>query len=190
MKGSPDNTRTKILRAAEELFGKKGFYNTSVVEISQKAGVGYGTFYLYFKSKDDIYKELVRYLNHQLRFMIHNEVKGLKSRREIERKGFSTFFKFVHRHPYLYRIVLESDEVNKRLGKWYYKKIAKRYSQGLSEAMKKGEIRKGDPEIIAYCLMGVAHMIGNFWVFYEGREPTEEELATVMDFVFYGLIGH
>ncbi|MEM0287987.1 MAG: TetR/AcrR family transcriptional regulator [Nitrososphaerota archaeon] len=190
MKKGSDRTREKILRAAEQLFGQKGFYNTSVMEIAQKAGVGYGTFYLYFKSKDDIYKELVRYLNHMLRYTIHKEISRLESRKEMEKAGFAAFFKFVHRHPHLYRIVLESDEVNKRIGKWYYKKIAERYQQGLEMAMKKGEIREGDPKMIAYCLMGVAHMIGNYCVFYEEREPTEKEFETVMQFILYGLVGH
>jgi len=41
-----------------ELFARKGFDKTTVDEIVAKAGVAKGTFYLYFKSKDDLIKEL------------------------------------------------------------------------------------------------------------------------------------
>ncbi len=41
-----------------ELFAKKGFDKTTVDEIVARAGVAKGTFYLYFKSKDDLIKEL------------------------------------------------------------------------------------------------------------------------------------
>ena len=55
---SPGKTREKIVSSAMELFAKKGFDKTTVDEIVAKAGVAKGTFYLYFKSKDDLIKEL------------------------------------------------------------------------------------------------------------------------------------
>jgi len=55
---SPGRTREKLVFAAMELFAKKGFDKTTVDEIVAKAGVAKGTFYLYFKSKDDLIKEL------------------------------------------------------------------------------------------------------------------------------------
>jgi AcrR family transcriptional regulator len=55
---SPGKTREKIVTAAMELFARKGFDKTTVDEIVARAGVAKGTFYLYFKSKDDLIKEL------------------------------------------------------------------------------------------------------------------------------------
>ncbi|GAB6135865.1 TetR/AcrR family transcriptional regulator [Thermococcus prieurii] len=55
---SPGKTREKLVSSAMELFAKKGFDKTTVDEIVAKAGVAKGTFYLYFKSKDDLIKEL------------------------------------------------------------------------------------------------------------------------------------
>jgi len=55
---SPGKTRERIVSAAMELFAKKGFDKTTVDEIVAKAGVAKGTFYLYFKSKEDLIKEL------------------------------------------------------------------------------------------------------------------------------------
>lgn len=44
-------TLDKILAAAEEVFGEKGYYEASVTEIAQRAGIATGTFYLYFEEK-------------------------------------------------------------------------------------------------------------------------------------------
>ncbi len=55
---SPGRTREKIIAAAMRLFAKKGFDKTTVEEIVAEAGVAKGTFYLYFKSKDDLIKEI------------------------------------------------------------------------------------------------------------------------------------
>ncbi|NJF25802.1 TetR/AcrR family transcriptional regulator [Thermococcus sp. Bubb.Bath] len=55
---SPGKTREKIVSTAMELFAEKGFDRTTVDEIVARAGVAKGTFYLYFRSKDDLIKEL------------------------------------------------------------------------------------------------------------------------------------
>jgi AcrR family transcriptional regulator len=51
-------TKSTIYKAAMQLMDKKGFSNTTIEEISKKAKVSVGTFYLYYKSKDDIFQEL------------------------------------------------------------------------------------------------------------------------------------
>ncbi|MFL0250284.1 TetR/AcrR family transcriptional regulator [Clostridium neuense] len=50
-------TRKKLITAAEELFNKKGFYDTTSKDIAKEAGVSIGIFYNYFKDKSKIYYE-------------------------------------------------------------------------------------------------------------------------------------
>jgi AcrR family transcriptional regulator len=47
-------TRTKLIRAAHALMSSKGVDATSIQEITDAADVGFGTFYNYFTSKDDL----------------------------------------------------------------------------------------------------------------------------------------
>ena len=51
---SKEQTKERILKAALELFGKKGFYKTTTKEISQKAKIAEGTLFNYFKTKEDL----------------------------------------------------------------------------------------------------------------------------------------
>ncbi len=53
-------TKQKIYKAAIVLFDKQGFDNTSIADISRKAGVSVGAFYHYYPTKTDIYYELYR----------------------------------------------------------------------------------------------------------------------------------
>ncbi len=53
--------RNALMKAAFELFTEKGREHTSVSEISQRAGVAKGTFYLYFADKEDIVRRLIVY---------------------------------------------------------------------------------------------------------------------------------
>lgn len=50
----PEERRTKLLEASEELFLQKGFGKTMVSDIAGKVGAAQGTFYYYFKSKDEV----------------------------------------------------------------------------------------------------------------------------------------
>ena len=45
--------KMKLLNAAYNLFGTIGFDKTSIQDIVHRAGVAKGTFYLYFKNKED-----------------------------------------------------------------------------------------------------------------------------------------
>lgn len=51
-------TKRRIYNAAVDLFNKQGFSNTTIEEISKKAGVSVGAFYHYYPSKSEIYSEL------------------------------------------------------------------------------------------------------------------------------------
>ncbi|HEY7674708.1 MAG TPA: TetR/AcrR family transcriptional regulator [Burkholderiales bacterium] len=51
---------SELLQAALELFVERGFAATRLEDIASRAGVSKGTLYLYFKSKDDLFKAVVR----------------------------------------------------------------------------------------------------------------------------------
>lgn len=51
--------RARLLETAFQLFITKGTSQTSISDIASAAGVGKGTFYLYFKDKDDIEARLI-----------------------------------------------------------------------------------------------------------------------------------
>jgi AcrR family transcriptional regulator len=49
-----EQTKQAILKAALELFSKRGFYRTKTKEISRKAGIAEGTLFNYFRTKEDL----------------------------------------------------------------------------------------------------------------------------------------
>ena len=65
--GRGERTRQKLLAAARREIGRRGFADTSVSSITAEAGVGQGTFYIYFRSKEDVLRELVLHMGRSLR---------------------------------------------------------------------------------------------------------------------------
>jgi len=56
----PEERPEEILDAAFEVFGEQGFARTRLEEVAQRAGVSKGTLYLYFDSKETLFREMVR----------------------------------------------------------------------------------------------------------------------------------
>lgn len=52
-----EDTRKRIITAAERLFSEKGYYHTNSKEIARAAGVSIGSFYSYFKDKKALFIE-------------------------------------------------------------------------------------------------------------------------------------
>lgn len=184
-------TRAKLLEAAEAEFGRKGFYEAQVVDITRRAGVAHGTFYTYFPSKEAIFIELVREINEQLRARLRAAIAGVHDRRQIEHAGFRAFFDFIKDHARAYRIVREAEFIGSpknTAGRWYYERFAQGYVPALAQAMKDGQIRCSDPEALAYALMGIGHFIGVRWVLWEKRAIPNSVFESMMDFILHGLI--
>jgi AcrR family transcriptional regulator len=180
-------TRKKLIDAAEALFGQKGFHATGISDITRSAGVAQGTFYLYFDGKEQIFRELVVYLSHELRLRLQQATAGVTARLEAEEVGVRAFIDFAAQHRNLYRIVFESQFIDPSLFRWYYERIAQGYARGLEQAAQRGEVRAGDAETLAYCLMGAAHFLGMRWVVWEGSAPPPEAMETLLSFVRAGL---
>ena len=66
---------TSLLNTAFNLFTTQGVTKTSIAEISQKAGIAKGTFYLYFKDKYDIRNRLI---SHESSKLFKNAVADLE----------------------------------------------------------------------------------------------------------------
>lgn len=54
LRKEPDERKAELVETAGKLFGKRGYAATSVSDIVKAAGVAQGTFYWYFKSKEEI----------------------------------------------------------------------------------------------------------------------------------------
>jgi AcrR family transcriptional regulator len=159
-------TRQKLLDAAEQVFARLGYHDASIVRITEAAGVGQGTFYLYFESKLAIFEELVEDLTRRVRHAMSEGMAGSKNRIDSERAGFRAFFEFTAAHPALYRVVREAELVSPRALRLHYTRIVDGYIDGLSTARDRGEVGDIDPTVAAWALMGIGEMIGMRWVLW------------------------
>jgi AcrR family transcriptional regulator len=159
-------TRMRLLEAAEQVFTELGYHEASIVKLAEAAGVAPGTFYLYFGGKQEIFDELVEDLNRRVRHAMADAASRGQTRTEAERLGFQAFFRFTAEHPGLYRVIRQAEFVSPRALRLHYERIVAGYARGLQEAMTRDEVATGDPEVLAWALMGVGEMIGLRWILW------------------------
>src|SRR3954449_5658395 len=102
-----ERTLRKILDAARYEFGEHGFSDSSIVGITQRAGVALGTFYTYFDSKEALFKALVRDMSAEVRDNVGPALSGSTDGLDAERRALAAFLRFVREHRDIYRIIDE-----------------------------------------------------------------------------------
>jgi AcrR family transcriptional regulator len=188
-------TRRRILDAAEAVFGERGYHDASVSEITARAGVAQGTFYIYFDSKLQIFFELVEDVGERLRAAMSAASAGALDRIDAERRGFVAFFDFVAQHRSIYHILHEAERVAPQAAYAYYQRISAPYARALRGAMDSGTVWRTNPEALAHALMGIGHFVAQRWLIWprdgvEGATPEglpDAVVNAVLDFISHGL---
>lgn len=180
-------TRKKLLDTALEVFGENGYFESSIVEITLKAGVAQGTFYNYFPTKKAIFDELIYELSTDLRQHIKKAIEEHENFHNKQQIGFLAFFQWVISKPNLYSVVQQSVLVDKKLYRWYYEKLALGFVNSVEKGIEMGECRTVNAETIAYCLMGIGQFIGMRHCYWENEEVPIEVIEDIMDFIMKGV---
>jgi AcrR family transcriptional regulator len=72
-------TRARLVAAAKEVFEKSGFLNARVSDIAEHAGLSHGSFYHYFDSKDEVFREVAEAVEERLSAPLGNVILDPKS---------------------------------------------------------------------------------------------------------------
>ncbi len=181
-----ERTISRIIDSAEQLFYANGYHGTSIKDITSNAGVGLGTFYLYFKDKKSLYIHLLSTYNHLIRKEISVKIqeKGQVTRREAEKIGILTFLEIVRAKPHYYNIIWESLYIDKQLFIDYYSTFGKFYNNQLRDAQAKGEIKGFDPEVMAFMLMGISNFVGLRYALFDSMSDLDriaDEVIKILD---------
>ena len=142
-------TRKRIVTAAKKLITENGFENVSIEEIAKEAEVSTGSFYTYFKKKEDVIEEL-----NQLSFYrlaeITNEMKdkGLDDRlkyycrqflAEIERVGIEICRQWIRNNITPFNMEISGKETTKYNHDYFSMKSL------LEEGIRRGELAVDTP---------------------------------------------
>lgn len=131
----------EITEAALEAFAEKGYAATRVDEVAKRAGVSKGLLYLYFKTKEDLFKAVIRsFLSPKIDALISNIEQNDLSAEEFVRGPFLTFAKSVPNSPVriLVRLMIAEGPKHPDLVEWYWENVVSRALGALRTLIKRG----------------------------------------------------
>lgn len=172
-----------ILNAAYKLFIDKGYWDTKIIDIADAAGIGKGTVYEYFESKDTIFFELfktkVAACYDNLSELLCKEIPCEKKVKEfLDMELRNTSQHALHKN-FLVDLMMKSDVFhNPALIESIHKLIREKFSilhHIIEEGISKGEFRKMNPSMATVALMGAI----NFYISIDFAPFSPDELLSV-----------
>jgi AcrR family transcriptional regulator len=172
-----ERTLRKILDAAVEEFGERGFSEGSIVGITQRARVALGTFYTYFDSKEAVFKALVNDMSAKVRDHVAPVLKVAADTLDGEGRALESYLEFARANKQVYRIIDEAEFADPDGFEKHYRTTAARIAARLDSGKAKGEVASADSkiasEVEAWAIMGMNVFLGlRFAV--RGRESPKE----------------
>ena len=172
-----ERTLRKILDAAVDEFGERGFSEGSIVGITQRAKVALGTFYTYFDSKEAVFKALVSDMSARVRDHVAPILKSATDTLDGEGKALESYLEFARAHKQVYRIIDEAEFADSEGFEKHYRTTADRIAERLQAGKAKGEVVASDSriasEVEAWAIMGMNVFLGLRFAVWGRENPSD-----------------
>ncbi|HUS60869.1 MAG TPA: TetR/AcrR family transcriptional regulator [Acidimicrobiales bacterium] len=182
--------RDQLMAYATERFADQGYHPTSVSEIVAGLGVGKGVFYWYFDSKEQLFLEILRDAQTDLRRRQQQAIadEGDPIRRIELGLRASMAWSEAHRdHNKLIQFAATEAAFGGALRRGQDIAVAD-VVKHVKEAVAEGRISDVDPDTVAHAMVGVVgHLVRTF--IYERGEPAEAVADQAVAFCLHGLRG-
>jgi AcrR family transcriptional regulator len=155
--------KKQLIEAASRVFSEKGYYHTSISDITDELDIGKSTFYLYFRNKKELFFSCIDNIFENLwkeDFERINAEENIITRLSLRREAFIRVYPQIRDILQMMRgasVGKEEDIVKKYNG--IYAKLVRPVKRDLQEGMERGVLPPGDPELLAYVLTGMAEAV-------------------------------
>jgi AcrR family transcriptional regulator len=186
-----DQTRDKILEAAEIAFAEKGYHDTVVDEIVRRTAISKGGVYFHFPSKEELFFAVMDNLAERLVRRVEAEME--KQPRPLDKLdvALTTVLESLSRRRRLARLLLLQGY---SMGNAFEKKRIEIFSrfallvkQGLAQAVAEGDISPVDTSIVAFAWLGAINEVVIRWLLTGGPEPVQEAMPVLRRLLFRGI---
>lgn len=186
------NKREQILLAAVEMFLDKDYYQVTITKIAEQAGVGKGTVYEYFSSKEDLFKESFSHCADTYLQLFRQHLSTDNSVRQTMYDLISAHLVLLRENRQrLYLLFNERPLSLQELQGWVIEKrreILKSITVLLQEGIEAEELRPDlDVEMAGRLLLAVNFDVIGGMVVLDDQDVSEEKIASLIDILWNGV---
>jgi len=184
-------TLAKLLEAGIVVFGERGFHAARVDDIVTVADTSHGTFYLYFSSKEDLFRALVADVTEQMR-LLADELPPISSRRdgyEELRAWLGRFYDMYEHYDPVIRAWTETNNQSAELAREGALVLRRFISQLVRRVREVEPTAVGDPQVAALVMVSMVERASFYSV--AGVVPVDREdlLDSLAGILHTGLFG-
>ncbi|MBO6007423.1 MAG: TetR/AcrR family transcriptional regulator [Lachnospiraceae bacterium] len=154
-----DDMRSRILRESSLYFAKNGFGDTKIGDLAKHIGIGQGTIYLYFKSKEELFEEIRRNADNSI------EVKKIRALAKLPVSATSKIekiseevIKCLDDEEYAVKITIYTQLLLEQDSGLYKSDMYEALAGIIKKGQKAGKVRKGDPLMLADLYWGTVYL--------------------------------
>jgi len=183
----------QILSAAVQIFAEQGFRCTEVQQIADLAGVGKGTVYRFYPTKDALFQAAVEDVMQRLTAQVDHAVFAVDDPLEYLRVGFKAYMAFFQAHPEAIELFVHESAEFRRISKPRYFAYSDMRRQAwidvYQQLIDSGRSRVSDPQVILDAIGNLAY--GSVLVNrISGRNESLDEVADqLLDIILHGLLS-
>jgi AcrR family transcriptional regulator len=185
-----DLSRTQLLDAAEEIFGRKGYHETTLKEVAELAEFSVGSVYSFFENKEDLYVSVFvrrgdEYMP-RLRSLLGDGAAPLVQLHELVDFEIG----FFREHPHFGRLLLRSSPRSLPAGTEtaLEQAVAGNFTEAMGlqaglfrRGQSAGVLRAGDPDVLARLFSGLISAYHSLDPVVLSARPDEPELLPLSE---------
>ena len=183
-----EETRSKILKDSMLYFAKNGFAGTKISDLAKHIGIGQGTLYIYFKSKEELFHEIFALTNSS------KDIKELKilmnlpisAKKKIQKLSNSIMTKLIRDDDYAAKVALNTQMMFEQKDfvsaeTTYQSELYQITEKIIKQGQKEGSIIDGLPMKLADYYWGVVYLYALKKLFTTKYEMiSDKDLARVL----------
>lgn len=172
--------RAQLIAYATQEFAEKGYHPTSVADIVDGLGVGKGVFYWYFSSKEELFIEILRTSQKDMRRRQQRAIADVPDPVERVELGIRAGVMWLAEHNELRRLFefARTESAFREAMRAGQSVLVQDAMVHLKEAIAEGRIPDRDPEALALAILGVSNQLTN--VYIDGRQEDPELVADMV----------
>jgi AcrR family transcriptional regulator len=188
-------TRERLVEAAKEIFEEHGFLDARITDITERADQSHGSFYYYFDSKEEVFREVAAMVDERLLFAPMDEVIMARSRLAPQQRVREAMRRYFESYRQEARIMGLIEHVSRLDPKINALRLARhqRHTEQVAETIRQLQRRKLadtklDPMLTAAALGALAYRFAEMWLAHDAVDCTLEHAVEQVSRIFANAI--
>lgn len=192
-KDSIAEKRNRIFDAAIKVFAKEGFHGATMDKIASASGMGKGSIYRYFKSKEDLLDELLKAKFTEIVDRINKICSTDSNVLEQAREMIESWVFFIQNNHLLYRLI-QSETIFRRSGRqiFFYDYLVSRlplFKERIVSLNRDKKLKTTNFYTVFYGVLGFIDGVVHKWYRCGMDYPLTDEIPVILEVLFNGFVG-